>query len=113
MKGIDYATEKKVHENLLATYTIHLEGYPTTIDQDHEILRTQELTQNQKNAVDFRLGEKVICKFFIDTSNYALNLMKMKRVDAQKMINKLPVAIESMRSYLINILLPLIAAEND
>ena len=97
MKGIDFATEKRVHERLVEMYTIHLEGYPTTIEQDYEILRTMELTQNQKNAVDFRLGEKVICKYFIDTSNYALTLMKMKRVDAQKMINKLPVAIESMR----------------
>ena len=78
LRGIDYATEKKVHERLVSMYSEHLKGYPTTMEEDHEILK-QELSQANRNACDFRLGEKVICDYFVRTSNFALNLMKMKK----------------------------------
>ena len=58
--------------------------------------------------MDFRLGEKVICDYFIKTSAHCLNLMKMKYTEAHKQVNKLPVELEAMRPYLVNILLPLI-----
>ena len=87
-------------------YTTHLNGYPTTIEQDKELLK-QELTQNHKNAVDFRLGEKVICKYFIDTSTYALAMLMLTIVQAQQMINKLPAGLDGMRSYLTGIILPI------
>jgi hypothetical protein len=82
------------------------------MEQDREILK-QELSDANRNACDFRLGEKVICDYFVRTSTLALNLMKMKRNEALGAINKLPVEHESMRSYLINILLPLIYQENE
>jgi hypothetical protein len=44
------------------------------MEQDREILK-QELSQAHRNACDFRLGEKVICDFFIKSSEFALNLM--------------------------------------
>ena len=71
-------------------YSEHLKAYPTTIEQDREILK-QELSMANRNACDFRLGEKVICDYFVRSSALALGLMKMKKNECVNQINKLPV----------------------
>ncbi len=49
-------------------------NYPTTFEQDEELLK-QSLTQNDRNCIIFRMGEKEILDFYIKTSEYILELM--------------------------------------
>ena len=56
----------------------------------------------------FRVGEKEICEFFIDSSTYCLEMMGMKFIAAKKKTQCLPNNLETMRDYLRSSILPLI-----
>jgi len=49
-----------------------------------EIIKETELSDNQRNCVLFRAGEKEICEFFVESSTYILELMEMKFTAAKK-----------------------------
>lgn len=54
-----------------------LREFETTIEQDTEILKNEELSFNEVNCVGLRLGEKEILKFFIDFSKSIPKLMEL------------------------------------
>ena len=84
MRAISYKNEQSVHYSLLEMFSVQLAKYPTSLEEDMEILKSESLTSNQRNAVLFRVGEKEICEFFIDSSKQCLELMEMKFTAAKK-----------------------------
>ncbi|CAD8078258.1 unnamed protein product [Paramecium sonneborni] len=55
--------------NHIENICIHaLNQYPTTLEQDNEILKICELTTNQKNCLILRMGEKKILNFYLQFS---------------------------------------------
>ena len=52
--------------------------YPTSYEEDLEILKRTDLTFNQSNSVLYRSGEKEILQFFIDTTSKFIPLLDMK-----------------------------------
>lgn len=107
LRAISYRNEMAVHKTLVEIFTAHMAKYPTTLAEDEAILK-QELTENQNNCVLFRIGEKKIAEFFIQSSTYVLELMDMKFTAAKKKTQQLPNKFETMREYLRSSLLPLI-----
>jgi Rubisco LSMT substrate-binding len=51
--------------------------YPTSYEEDMEILKRDDLTYNQRNSVLYRSGEKEILQFLIDTTAKFLPLLEM------------------------------------
>jgi hypothetical protein len=52
--------------------------YPTTYDEDLEILNNKDLTFNHRNCVLFRSGEKEILLFLIKTTERILSLFDLE-----------------------------------
>lgn len=84
LRAISYKNEMMVHKSLLHMFTEHSAKYPTSLAEDQEILKKTELSENQRNCVLFRMGEKEISEFFIESSTYMLELMEMKFTAAKK-----------------------------
>ena len=70
ISGQSVANEKKVWGSIKELCEQALQKYPTTWEQDNEILKDESLTFNQRNCVLFRSGEKEILHFLIDFSEY-------------------------------------------
>lgn len=60
------------------------EEYPTSLEEDYEILKREDLTFNQRNSVLFRSGEKEILSFFMRTLPKFLDLFEMDLKTARK-----------------------------
>ena len=55
------------------------------------------------------MSEKKVCHFFIDASKFVLEMLKLDlNAASNKLELGLPAALESLRPYLVNIILPLI-----
>jgi len=67
------------------------------------------LTFNLRNCVLFRQGEKEILHFFIEFSEFVLNLMNLKFKEAKKEV--LPKQFESARYYIHEGICPLLLKE--
>lgn len=77
-----------------------LSRYPTTLEEDMEILKRTDLTFNERNCTLFRSGEKEILVFLIEMADYVNNLLSMKFKDAKKATQSLPAKMDSCRDYL-------------
>lgn len=58
-----------------------IKGYPSTDEKDEELLKT-DLTENQRNCVRLRLGEKLIFQYLIDTAATFLKILFMTKKEA-------------------------------
>ena len=88
-----------------------LSRYPTTLEEDIEILQRENLTFNERNCTLFRSGEKEILVFLIEMADYVLALLEMKFKDAKKRTQTLPAKMESCRDYLQNYVIRLLSNE--
>jgi histone-lysine N-methyltransferase SETD3 len=52
-------------------------NYPTTYEEDLEILKRDDLTKNQRNCVLLRAGEKEILLFYINIAGKFTLLLDM------------------------------------
>lgn len=77
------ANEIQVWQAVKTICTDYLNEYPTTLDQDIELLKDDSLTFNQRNCVLFRSGEKEILVYFIEFADLCLSLLDMKFKDAK------------------------------
>ena len=73
---ISKENEIKVLKTLKLLCRDSLYDYPTTIEEDIELLKDDKLTFNQRNCIIFRKGEKVIFKFYINFFDKVLNFLK-------------------------------------
>ena len=60
--------------------------YPTSKEEDEEILKREDLTFNQRNCVLFRHGEKEILTFLIAMAEVMEKILEMKFKDAKKVV---------------------------
>ena len=77
-----------------------LARYPTSYDDDLELLKKDDLTFNERNCYLFRSGEKEILIFLMEMADYVLNLLSMKFKDAKRHTQSLPAKMDSCRDYL-------------
>lgn len=54
-----------------------LNGFDCSIEEDDELLKQTNLTQNIRNAILMRKGEKKVAQFFIDLANIAIPLLQL------------------------------------
>lgn len=109
LRALSFENEQAVQQHLLFTFQTHMDKYSATIAEDREMLKDEEkMTENLRNCILFRIGEKEICEFFIESAQYCLELMDMKFTAAKKKTQSLPAKFETMRDYLRSSVLPLI-----
>ena len=78
--------------------------YPTTKEEDEEILKREDLTFNQRNCVLFRHGEKEILTFLIDMADLMEKILDMKFKDAKKVVSSLSDYYNEAKDYLNEVL---------
>mmetsp|Transcript_7199 Transcript_7199/g.5468 ORF Transcript_7199/g.5468 Transcript_7199/m.5468 type:complete len:96 (-) Transcript_7199:55-342(-) len=88
-----------------------LQHYPTTYEEDLEVLKREDLTFKERNCVLYRSGEKEILHFFIETSSKFLKLFDMKWKDARKTAQSFK-EYDICREYITNAVLYLINKEH-
>ena len=101
--------ERRVLEKIHFLAKSRYEGYPTSIEEDNEILKREDLTFNQRNCVLMRHGEKTILIFLIDMTSVFLKMLDMNFKNARKEFESLPDARkDATRDYVTHCLLHLI-----
>jgi len=58
--------------------------YQTTLEQDIEILKQDDITFNKRNCVLIRKGEKEILHYFIFCADTAVQLSKLSKKEAKE-----------------------------
>lgn len=106
---ISKKNERKIWLKIKQMSQEFLARYPTTLDEDLEILQRTDLTFNMSNATLFRSGEKVILHHLIEMADYVLNLLEMSFKNAKKHTQTLPTKMESSRDYIQNYVVKLLA----
>ena len=113
MPTISKRNEKKVWESIKSMCEEGLSRYPSTLEEDMEILQRDNLTFNERNCTLFRSGEKEILVFLIEMADYVLVLLEMKFKDAKKYTQTLPAKMESCRDYLQTHVVRLLANQTE
>jgi hypothetical protein len=70
------------------------------------------LSFNHRNCILFRHGEKEILHFLIKFGDLCISLLGEKFKDAKKICQGLPESYENQRDYLQNVLLKIVASDN-
>ena len=104
--------ERKVWARIKGMAEEALSQYPNTLAEDLAILERTDLSFNQRNCVLFRSGEKEILHFLIELADFVLGLLEMKFKDAKRHTQSLPPQMDSVRDYLQNQCIKLLATEN-
>lgn len=82
---LNLKNEKKVMQRLRLLAVQGLARYPTSLEQDREILKTG-LTENERNCTLMRVGEKEILTYFLDFSDTVLSLIDLPLKELKKSI---------------------------
>ena len=88
-----------------------MEAYPTSLDEDLEILKREDLTFNHRNCLLFRSGEKHILFKLIFYCKKILPLLDMDFKTAKKTATAIR-ELEECSDYLTNSIYYLIKKEN-
>jgi hypothetical protein len=67
-----------------------LNRYPTTVQQDLNLLKNNKLSDIERCCVRYRMCEKELCRFFINSSNFILEMMDLDAEKAQAKASSLP-----------------------
>ncbi|KAL4456512.1 hypothetical protein ABPG74_000619 [Tetrahymena malaccensis] len=70
--------EHKMWQRVQELFIPLLLKYKTTVVKDKELLESDSLTQNQRNCVLIRLGEKSILEYYIDMASKMMYLLENK-----------------------------------
>lgn len=82
INSLSVDNERKVLRKLKEICTKELSRYPTSYQEDYQILKNeQEITLNSKNCIIIRMSEKEILLFFIELCDYCLNLLTLNDFD--------------------------------
>jgi hypothetical protein len=66
----------------------YLSMYPTTKEEDLKLLET-ELSQNIRNCVLMRLGEKSVLMYYLELTKYSLSLIEINNIkEIKKKVKK-------------------------
>lgn len=85
---INIENETQVLNKIKTMALDYLSAYPTTKEEDLKILETN-LSQNKRNCVLMRLGEKSVLLFFLDFANYCSSLIEINNIkEIKKKVKK-------------------------
>jgi histone-lysine N-methyltransferase SETD3 len=62
----------------------HLQGFPTSIEEDDALLKDATLSRNMRNIVMVRRHEKVVLNYFLDLAKIALPVLREESCDISK-----------------------------
>ena len=69
IKMLDFESEKSMWQLVGETSRAALKKYPTSLEQDRKLLkRVKENNSNRRNCILFRIGEKEVLQFWIETA---------------------------------------------
>jgi len=92
LPGISIKNELATMQEIDKLVTSCLNEYETSIDKDLEILQSDQkekfLTNNQRNCLLMRIGEKRILIFFKNFANYIIDLFSLSAKDIKKKVKK-------------------------
>ena len=100
---ISIENERKVLQHAQAMAQKALGKYPTTLEEDTELLKSSSLTQNQRNCVLMRQGEKEILHWYLNLATKVLSLLDMPKKDVKKASKNSPY-----EQYIQNSIIPLL-----
>jgi len=103
IKPISLANERKVLQHVQKLAKSGIDLYPETLQEDAQILQREDLTENQRNCVLMRQGEKQILDWYFKFSDLALALLDMERKEVKKAAKGSPY-----ESYLTHSIIPLL-----
>ena len=85
---ISLENEKEVWLHIMDTVQASIDRYPTTLQEDTAVLKrdseSQYLTNNERNCIQFRSGEKKILNYMSLTSILILEVLDMSREEAEE-----------------------------
>ena len=91
VRPMSITNEIKAWNKIIKVAQAQLDKYPSSFEEDQTILDTDDqehnLTQNQRNCVLYRHGEKKILHFLIDSAAKIIPLLSMNFKDARKEVN--------------------------
>jgi hypothetical protein len=76
---INIENEKQVLTRIKKISSDYLIAYPTSREEDLKLLDT-DLTQNIRNCILMRMGEKSVLNFYLDFANYSLSLIEINNI---------------------------------
>jgi len=76
--AISLGSEKKVIKKLEMIFRSKLKNFDTKEEQDEKLMKSDLLTQNQKNCLKIRIAEKKIAQRFIELSEVMQKLFERK-----------------------------------
>jgi len=101
---ISVELEMKVLERVKELCESQLKKYKTTLKEDKELLKT-DLTQNQRNSVDLRSGEKEILHYLINFTEKTLPLLMISSKNIRKAVLQAPH--NQYSEYIKKVIIPL------
>lgn len=109
---LSIGNETKVLNMLERLCQKQLDGYPTTISEDLEILgdKGNSLSFNEQNCVKFRMGEKLVLGFLIEFCKNCIQLFYVKPSNIKMMMNHNPYS--KYYEYLENVVIKLSVFNN-
>jgi len=112
LKFISLDLELKVLAKVKELCLQSLNAYPTSLEEDYALLNGNELTQNQRNCVLYRSGEKEILVYLISASEKLTVLFGLSQKEAKKEVNK-GKEHEGMQEYLKSVVYPALAEKDN
>jgi len=104
---ISVNNEKRALLRLKALMEERLSLYSTSLEQDVEMLKTQQLTENQRNIVMLRKGEKVVLHWHLQLVETCLPLLLSADIEEFKRLKKTGTPYDD---YISSIVTPLVRA---
>lgn len=105
-------SEKKVLLRMKLEASKVQAGYPTTLEEDLEILETdKDLTFNTRNAILMRSGEKKILKHIIETADIMYRYLDYDLTEIRKNMKEDKLK-DDQKNYIRKVVQPLIKMEN-
>lgn len=104
---ISVNNEKRALLRLKALMEERLSLYSTSLEQDVEMLKTQQLTENERNIVMLRKGEKVVLHWHLQLVETCLPLLLSADIEEFKRLKKTGTPYDD---YISSIVAPLVRA---
>eukprot|EP00753_Platysulcus_tardus_P017815 PLAT6552.1.p2 GENE.PLAT6552.1~~PLAT6552.1.p2 ORF type:complete len:605 (+),score=328.82 PLAT6552.1:124-1938(+) len=103
IKPISIDNEIRCLEEMAALMERQLSRYPTTLEQDLEMMEKLEMGSNHRNAVVLLKGEKEVCHFYMELAAVAVPLLGMDWSECKRVINKKHRDESDQNTYIRNV----------
>ena len=107
---VSIRNEREVLGTFKAVALRVLSGFETTLAEDNQLLLRNDLTQNQRNCVIVRRGEKQVLQHYIDMCDQCTPMFDLPWSSLKKVVQKIETAktVGRFDSYIMNVVGPLV-----